>query len=204
MKTHNLSKYLLLFPLLFFIISCTSSQMKIAEYNFDYMGNDYTVRSAYCPNNPASCNKLIGNNFIAIDLDQDRVIDKIDKGNISLQEAQEIYDYCLESLEKQGKINEVETNTKSYSIQEANLTLVVQTFVTNKKDIFNEFTILNKVATGTTLNSLYKDGKADGILNVTLKGGMLLEEAQTYYDKILKKGLDRGKIILSEKRYIVE
>jgi hypothetical protein len=96
----NIFKIVSLFTFIIFTVltlnGCVSSDLKISEFKFKYNDKDYIIRSAYCPDNTASCNQLIGNDFIAVDMNQDRIIDKINKGNVSLSEAQAIYDYSLD------------------------------------------------------------------------------------------------------------
>ena len=78
----------------------------------------------YCPDNPQSCNHLIGNDFVAVDLNQDRIIDEIIRGDISKYEAQIIYDYSLELLEKENKLNQVrdKSNESKYILTKLNFT----------------------------------------------------------------------------------
>ena len=71
--------------------------------------------SAYCPGNPESCNQLSSENFIAADLNQDRIIDEIISGDVTLGEVQEIYDYCLNLLESQNKLSQIKKEDKKYT-----------------------------------------------------------------------------------------
>ncbi len=54
--------------LILVLTSCTASNLKVSEFKFVYDNQSYVVRSAYCSGNPESCNQLIGDKFIAVDM----------------------------------------------------------------------------------------------------------------------------------------
>lgn len=196
--SYNSSSHTFLYALLGLLLltSCLSNELKISEFKFQYNNKDYLVRSAYCAGNPESCNQLIGDEFLAVDMNQDRIIDKIMKGNVTLNEAQEIYDHCLNILEKEDKLNEVNRNNKRFTIRENDFEYEVKTFYPTGGDLFNEFTITDK-RSGITFNdaSVLIDNDADGVLDVSLTGKILLVEAQTHYNRVLIKGLSNKKLI---------
>jgi hypothetical protein len=105
-----------IFLVLLFIVSCASPNLRVSEFKFRYNDQDYIVRSAYCPDNPNSCNHLIGENFVAIDMNQDRIIDKIDRGDVSIGDAQKVYDYSLDLLAKQNKLSEINRRNDKFII----------------------------------------------------------------------------------------
>ena len=77
-----LSFFPVIFSSVIFISGCVSSDLQVSEFRFKYNNKDYIIRSSYCPDNPASCNQLIGNDFIAVDMNQDRIIDKINASKL--------------------------------------------------------------------------------------------------------------------------
>ena len=168
--------------------------MRISEFNFVHNGNSYLVRSSYCPNNPKSCNQLIGDDFVSVDLNQDRIMDKVTKGNINLSEAQEIYEYCLNLLEREGKLNEISNKTNEFTLKESDYTFCIKSFFSNDSP-FNQFTIVEKRA-GFNQDriSIFIDHESDGKLNEVLKGGFLIETAQLMYKKTIDSGLKQGKL----------
>jgi len=206
MKTqnYNLQKVKLIFLTLFTLIivtltSCRSTELKVAEYDFVYQGNSYVIRSTYCPDNPRSCNKLIGNDFVAVDMNQDRIMDKITKGNISLLEAQEIYDYSLDMLEKAGKLNEIDKTSKQFELKDSEYTFYIKSFGIENEEPFNEFTVVDKKAgLNQYKTSIFIDHGANGKLNEVLKGGILLEDAQKMYTSTIDTGLSRLSLTLED------
>ena len=175
---------------------CASSDLKVSEFKFNYNNKDYLVRSAYCPDDPSSCNQLIGEDFVAVDMNQDRIIDKIRKGSISLEEAQEIYDYSLNLLKEQNKLNEVSRREKKFTVRENFFNYEITTLYPEIGKEFNEFRIIDKNnATGFYQASIFLDENADGILEKRLKGTIPLENAQNTYEKIIEKGIYTGELI---------
>ena len=187
--------FLLTILFLPFLTGCHSPELKVSEYEFVYKGKSYVIRSSYCPDNPRSCNQLIGKDFIAVDINQDRIMDKIKKGNISLSEAQEIYDYSLNLLEKAGKLSEIEKDSKQYETSEGEFTFTIKTFSSNGDNHFAEFRITDRRSgLGQFKESIFIDDKADGNLDEIVKAGFVLEEAQKLYSKTIEKGIKQMKL----------
>ncbi len=211
MKTSNYTSKYKFKPLLFFILllpllfSCSSSNLKVSEYDFVYKGKSYVIRSTYCSDNPRSCNQLIGKDFIAVDMNQDRIMDKITQGNVSLSEAQEVYDYCLNLLEKAGKLSEIEKDSKQYELNEGNYTFTIKSFPSNGNEHFAEFRVIDRRnSLGQFKESIFIDDNADGNLDEVLKAGILLEEAQKLYSKTIKKGIKQLKLEFHEGVLIIK
>ena len=187
----NKLKFLFVLSLLVFIsISCISTELRIAEFEFQYKNVEYKIRSAYCPNNPESCNQLMSDKFTAIDINQDRIIDEIVGGNATLSEAQEIYDYCLKLLEDQNKLSQIKKEDKKYIFKDYEFNLEIHTLYPKTNMPLNEFTIADKRKGKVNYKiSVFIDKDADGILDEWLKGKLQLNEAQLMYDKAIEKGL---------------
>ncbi|MCW8850890.1 MAG: hypothetical protein OQJ81_12990 [Melioribacteraceae bacterium] len=169
---------------------CISSELKISEFEFIYNNTKYKIRSAYCPGNPESCNQLSSENFIATDLDQDRIIDEIISGDVSLSEAQEVYDHCLNLLESQNKLSQISKEDKKYIFTDFEFNFEIQTLYPKTKMPLNEFTIADKRKGKVIYKvSVFMDNDADGILDELLKGDIELKEAQLMYKNVLEKGL---------------
>jgi len=184
---------------LLFIYSCASTELRISEFDFSYNNEDYMIRSSYCQGNPRSCNELIGSDFIAVDLDQDRIIDKIKNGDISLAKAQEIYNYCLNILEKQGKLTSVNREIKVFTLSESDFIFELKTFMPEVNSPFNEFKITKKQTIGDHESQVVLvDHKADGKLDELLKGKIQIDDAQLKYDFVIDRGLNLKKIIKTD------
>ena len=177
-----------------FIINCSPSGLQVSEFKFRYNNNDYIIRSAYCPGNPNSCNHLIGEEFIAVDMNQDRIIDRIDRGEISMGEAQEIYDYSLDLLAKQNKLSEIKNREDKFIIDNRNYKFEIKSFFPQLGEPFNEFIVTNKKDEWNYKVSVILDNKADGKLDQILKGKISIEQAQKHYDYVLSEGLKDNRL----------
>ena len=188
------------FPLIYFasliaaisLYGCYSTELKVSEFEFNYNNANYIIRSAYCPN-------------IAVDMNQDRIIDDILKGDITLSEAQEIYDYSLDILSKQGKINEINRESKKCFIEGDDYDLEIISFFPRSKSPFNEFKVFeqrNKIF--NIREYIFVDNNSDGKLDELLKGSMKIEEAQKHYAVIIKKGLENNNLIKMDEFIVVK
>lgn len=196
---------LIFFYTLLLLSSCASPGLKVAEYKFIYKGKSFVIRSAFSPDNPESSNKLIGANFVAVDMDQNRVMDNIVTGNTTLSEAQEIYDYCLNLLEKTQKLNEVNRENGYFEIVESRFNYKIKSFHPLRGEIFNEFIITDKRNGSSNYKiTILIDHDANGILDEVLKGSILLEDANEKYLETIKTGLADKKLEKSNKNIIVK
>jgi hypothetical protein len=197
--------YFASFILAISLSGCYSSELKVSEFEFNYNNENYIIRSAYCPNNPESCNQLMGADFIAVDMNQDRIIDDILKGDITLSEAQEIYDYSLDILSKQGKINEINRESKKYLIEGDDYDLEIISFFPRSKSPFNEFKVFEQRNQIFNIREyIFVDNNADGKLDEFLKGSMKIEEAQKHYSILIKKGLENNNLIKMDQFIVVK
>ena len=186
---------ILLMALLIILSGCSSSKLKVAEYEFIYNGQTYTLRSSYSRGNPESHNSLIGNSFVAVDMNQDGIMDKVIKGKVALSEAQKIYDYSLGMLERQGKLNQINNKSKEFTFYKSNYKFIIKS-LSPKSGPFNEFTIVNQSPSLYSYRtSMFIDRGADGKLDEVLEGGVLLKNAQQMYDETISEGLKRSELI---------
>jgi hypothetical protein len=175
--------------------SCISSELRIAEFEFVYNNTKYKIRSSYCPGNPESCNQLSSENFIAADLNQDRIIDEILSGDVSLSEVQEIYDYCLNLLERQNKLSQIKKEDKKYILNDFEFNFEIHTLYPKTNMPLNEFTIADKRKGKVNYQiSVLIDKNADGILDELLKGEIGINEAQSMYKNVIENGLSLNKL----------
>jgi len=184
--------------LIVILYSCATSEFRITEFKFKHNNENYIVRSAYCPNNPESCNQLIGKDFMAIDLNLDRIIDEISMGKIKLAQAQKIYDYSLLLLQKRGKLNEINRNYESFVFDDEFYEYEIKSFISAFKSPFNEFKIESKKGSYRNKEiSVSIDYGADGILDEKVKGMVEIKEAQSFYNIVIEKGIELGELIKS-------
>jgi len=184
--------------LLLVCFSCTSSDqnLQVSGFRFAFEGNDYFIRSIYCPNNPQSCNHLIGKDFEAVDLNQDRIIDKIVKGDLTILEAQRIYSYSLDLLKKQNKLSEVNKSNEHFKfvLEKTNIIFEITSFQPEIGDPFNQFKIVEKRVTVSNSISLFNDKNSDGNLEEKLDGTLSIMEAQKQYQETIEEGIKADRI----------
>jgi len=184
---------------LLFSFSCSSSNqdLKVSGFRFSFEGNDYFIRSIYCPNNPQSCNHLIGKDFEAVDLNQDRVIDKIVKGDLTINESQRIYNYSLDLLVKENKLSVINKDTEKfqYTINKLHLIFEITSFQPELGEPFNQFKLVQKRVGIEHDISLFNDMKSDGILNEKLKGSFSIVDAQKEYEETIEEGIRSDRMV---------
>lgn len=192
--------YLIIMPgFIFLLFACTSSELRVSEFEFEYNNNNYVIRSAYCPGNPESCNQIIGDDVMAVDQNQDRIIDKIIMGNYSLAEVQKIYDHCLNLLERQNKLNKIDSPLIGYYVFDGDKEFEIRTLSSNLNTTFNEFKIIEKKGWGESqVINVFVDENSNGILDEIIKGEISLEEAQEFYSKVIERGLSERELVRAD------
>jgi len=192
----------LLCTLLFY--SCVSSKPRVvvSQYLFNYDDENYRIRSISSSDKTKSYNELIGKTFVAADIDQDQFIDHIILGEISLSEAQKIYDYGLTMLSKESKLLKISPKVNQYLHENVEFDYEIKSFRPINANPFNEFKIINKHSVSQEVTILV-DQKANGILDDVIKGSITLEEVQSKYSEVLKAGLEKGKLIKVDDKILV-
>lgn len=192
--------FLIILPnFIFLLLGCTSSELRVSEFEFEYKNQKYIIRSAYCAGNPESCNQIIGDDVIAVDQNQDRIIDKIIMGSYSLAEVQDIYDHCLNLLERQNKLNEIDSSLNGYYVIDGDNEFEIRTLYSDLKTIFNEFKIIEKKGWGKSpIINVFVDKNSNGILDERIKGKISLEEAQVFYSKVIERGLSERELVRAD------
>lgn len=150
--------------------SCTAkkSDLRAAFYSFEHSDKKYRIRSVLSKDNSLFFNELIGSDFLAKDYDQDGYIDKVTMGDISLSEAQKIYEYALTTLLIQNKLDKVSSKAKVYQFVNSEYSYEIKSFRPDHANPWNEFKIIDNnriiephIAIGIDQNA---DGKLDEIV----------------------------------------
>lgn len=192
-------KFLTVTFILLLTFNCSSSnqELRVSGFRFTFEGNDYYIRSIYCPDSPQSCNHIIGKDFEAVDINQDRVVDKIVKGDVAIHEAQKIYNYSLDLLVKENKLSVINKDTKKfqYTVNKLYLIFEITSFQPELGDPFNQFKVVQKQGMSNNV-SLFNDMKADGSLDEKLKGSFSIIEAQKQYQETIDEGVRDDRIAL--------
>lgn len=186
------------FFILIVAFSCSSldQKLQVSGFRFAFEGNDYFIRSIYCPNSPQSCNHLIGKDFEAVDINQDRIIDKIVKGDCTVPEAQRIYSYSLDLLKKQNKLSEVNKSNEHFKfvLEKTNIIFEITSFQPEIGNPFNQFKVVENRVTVNNSISLFNDKNSDGNLDEKLDGTLSIMEAQKLYQETIEEGIKADRI----------
>jgi hypothetical protein len=188
------------------LFSCANTIPKpiVAHYSFEYKNQTYRIRSISSKNGEESLNELIGRNFMAVDLNQDRIVDRIIIGDAPLSKVQEIYEYGLNLLSQQGKLAEHKGDANHYVVAESCCVFEIKGFQIKNANPFNEFIVNENPNTNQSLIMVGIDQNADGMLDILVKGKTTLERLQHQYEETLRKGLAGNKIRKSQGQYIVK
>ncbi len=186
-----------LLTLLCLLYSCASTKPTVtaAQYRFTLNDEVYRIRSITSSDNSLSYNELLSDKFLAIDFDQDRIIDRITIGNIELAEAQKIYDYGLLMLSQENKLQERSPENHKYVYDDPNFYIEIKTFRPAGANPFNEFKITHKQPVIAPTITVALDGDADGNLDKILKGTETLEKLQAKYAEAIETGLRKNGLI---------
>ncbi len=181
--------------LLTFNCSSSNQELRVSGFRFSFEGQNYYIRSIYCPDNTRSCNHIIGKDFEAVDINQDRVVDKIVKGDVTITEAQIIYDYSLDLLEKENKLSVINSDMEKfqYRIEKPYLIYEITSFQPEVGDPFNQFKVVQKQGMSNSV-SLFNDMEADGSLDEKLKGSFSIVDAQEQYQETIEEGIRANRV----------
>jgi hypothetical protein len=187
------------------LIGCASkkSQISLSRYQFKLNNRIYRIHSISSEDKNESHNELISENFLAIDLDQDRIIDRIILGDVSLQQAQKIYDFGLYRLANENKLRLKIPDANRFLYENSDFLYEIKSFQTNKNHFFNEFKIIDRRQIIPEIIVII-DKQADGFLDEVLKGTPNISIVQSIYSDIIEKGLHKQKMIEQDNMFVVK
>ncbi len=198
---------LFLFTLIIFMVygcSHQEPQLIVSQYRFTFDNQTFRIRSISSKDKSESYNELIGERFVAADYDQDRIIDKILLGDVSLIVAQKIYDYGLNEVAKEDKLKVKDRYTDRYVYANDNIQLEIRSYRPANAQPFNEFKITDKRSIISPEINMFIDQNADGILDKVLKGSIDLEKAQAQYAQAIEVGLRKEELIKVNEKILVK
>jgi hypothetical protein len=183
---------------------CASSKPKPhgAEYTFVYNDKTFHIRSYFSNQDGENVNTLIGKDLVAVDFDQDGIIDKIDRGKITLQTAQGIYDTGLGMGNKEKKLQVRVPPNSTYAQNINGILYEIKTIKPLDSDIFNEIKISDNRQVISRV-AIFVDQKSDGTLDSLIKGNYDIEKAQNIYNRLLDEGVQLGGLIKRNGMYLV-
>lgn len=172
-------------------------------YSFEYEGDLYEIMGVFNKTGEGSnlLQKRENSKIVsrARDYDQDGSIDEIQIGDISLEEANRIYNHGLNIALEQGKVKP-DVNRRIYKHTLEGHDYSIQTMGLYQDEFFNLFT---KTDSLTNKETYYTDLHADGTLDQIEGNALQLERIQKKYEEILKLGVKTGHITKKNNQYIV-
>jgi hypothetical protein len=175
----------------------------VSQFRFEFNGESYRIRSISSVDKAQSYNELIGDDFVAADFDQDRIIDHISLGNVSLAEVQKIYKHGLDQVTQERKLQVRVPKIASYWYEDCGLRFEIRSFRPANAPPFNEFKITDPRQIIPPAPVVIVDYNADGTLDEILTGAVDLEEAQSQYASAIEAGLQSNELTRSNGTILV-
>jgi hypothetical protein len=185
------------FACIFLLHGCASQvpPFSASLYTFTFGGESFRIRSVYSENESDRQNELIGSKFLAVDFDQDRIIDFILVGQANMDEAQRIYDYGLDEIAKKSKLTILTSHINRYVQEDGDYQFEIKSFRPERLPPFNEFIVVDKRQMVSPATAVAMDRDADGTLDEILKGPAGVEKFQSRYQEVIETGLRKGKLV---------
>lgn len=188
----------------FFLPGCVHQQPQVgvSQYRFNYDGDEYRIRSISANHVDQPRNELIGRRLVATDLDQDRVLDQIVLGDMSLFRAQQVYDFGIAMASRENKLSVSSQGINQYRYVSDNFFFEIRSFHPANAAPFNEFIVVDNRRVISQVTILV-DQDADGILDEVLVGSQPLGTAQSQYAETIQAGLQCNELIVVDHRILV-
>jgi hypothetical protein len=182
---------------IFVICGCANqkSQLRASQYRFSYNDEAYRLRSISSKDATEFYNELVGANFVAVDFDQDRIIDRILLGEVSLTEAQKIYEHGLDRLARENRLEVRIPRVSRYVHEKNDFQVEIRSFQPANAQPFNEFIITDNRPVLCPETVIIVDRHADGTLDEVLKGTATPAEFQSQYAKAIEAGLQKRELV---------
>lgn len=175
-----------------------------SQFRFDLEDESYRIRSIFYEDESEAYNELVGRKFLAADFDQDRVIDCILLGEVSLSEAQKVYEYGLSKVLKEDRLLVITPSIDRYIQENSEYHLEIRSFRPANVPPFNQFQMTHKHQFVSPQTDILVDQDADGTLDDVLKGRIPLDQAQERYAEAIRTGLQQGKLVRTDERILVK
>ncbi|MDZ7319606.1 MAG: hypothetical protein ONB11_10650 [candidate division KSB1 bacterium] len=179
------------------LVNCAHQkpQPTVSQYNFTLDNENYRIRSIISPVKSECYNEVIGQKFVAVDYDQDGVLDAVVMGDVALSEAQTIYQFGLSSLSRENKLKVRTPGRNSFAQEKDKFQLEIRSFRRLNAPPFNEFRVTDKRPLVGVEVVVLLDQNADGTLDEILMGSGSLEKFQSQYAEMIEAGLQSGELI---------
>lgn len=169
--------------------------VEIGGYTFDYKGKTYRIQSI-TPTISEGYNFLTlrdGETLVlkAVDKEQDGILDEVQVGDLSLDQANFIYNIGITEGERRGYIKK-RTFAREYQFSDVERNYVLATYILAMGEIYNKLTINDR--TGFRSSAVVLDTDADGKLDEVAEGTETLGFYQRIYQNVLEKGINANRI----------
>jgi hypothetical protein len=188
------------------LLGCAPSgpKVEIGGYTFMYGGREYRIESV-TPSYSEGYNILTQREgdrlrFKGIDKEQDGQLDELTIGDVSLDEARNIYREGILEGERRGYLKK-RTFAREYRTSDSFYDYELATYILATGEIYNKLTLSKIQAFLET--SVVIDQDADGEIDRVEKGFGGVAEYQRLYRNLLDRGMREQKVTLKAKRYIV-
>jgi hypothetical protein len=169
-------------------------KLLVTQYRFKFNDESYRLRSISSKDSVKSYNELIGGKFLAVDYNQDGVLDHIRLGDVDQSETQKIYEYGIDALAKENKLQVRNPDVERYAYENDNKQYEIISFQPADARPFNEFKIIQTTSSATPNIIIVCDQNADGTLDDILIGGVAVEKLQSQYQDAVTTGLQTGRL----------
>lgn len=173
-------------------------------FPFEYENEAYQIVSISSPSGEGMNILLKVQNdtsvFRILDRDQDGLLDVVQRGDISLDEANKIYTVGIIEAQDAGKIRERDRE-RLFQYSSDHYYFRVQTFGLYSDVYYNRFVVGN-IRLG--IEESFLDVNADGVLDKAEYANQSHKEVQHFYQKVLQKGMEQDRIIVSNEKYVVK
>ncbi len=195
--------FLNIIPVYFITCISTGPEIKVGGYSFEFQGKNYNIESV-TPNNVEGYNMITRREgtdlvFKAIDKEQDGTIDELSIGNMTIDQAQLIYQAAIDEGEKKGFLRK-RTLSREYRSSIGGDRFILTTHILALGDTYNKLSYY-EIIQGIEVEMI--DLEADGIVDRIDEGNKDLGYCQKIYRNIIDRGLKYGKVQQINGKYIV-
>jgi len=182
---------------IFVLGGCAGQQREFnaSMYRFQFNDEGFRIRSISASDTSLSYNELIGENVLAVDFDQDRILDYIALGEMRLPEAQKVYETGLNRIAMENLLRVRAPNVHRYVHESNGVRVEIISFQPSGGSPFNEFKMIDQRSVATPEDVVLVDKNADGTLDAVLKGSADLESMQSRYQEAIDAGLQKQELV---------
>ena len=198
-------RYLL--PLLLFLAGCSlfKSQQTGSLFVFEYEDQVYEI-AGFVSEDGESVNMLMQRDpesdeiyFRVIDENQTGVLDRVLTGEISLKEANEIYQAGIRIAQQQDQYKSIDRE-RTFETETDDYHLIVESYLNRQDSPFNRFIIYDL---NWNLLGIYFDEGSDATLNRPQEAEIEMTTAQELYMQAIERAEEENKIEKSSDRQVI-